>query len=117
MIKSLNVISKINSPRNNHCRDKRTLCYCSDMRKKHEVTVSNRIKENVNQLLIIGSVDFKLMYEIAKDIDAFHKDKFEDIKRKYQSSTNSIMNGNHDQFLRNDEVDDTLNILREDDNN
>ena len=33
-------------------------CVC-DMRKKYEATISARAKENVNQLLVLGTTDFK----------------------------------------------------------
>lgn len=53
-------------------------CVC-DSRKKYETRVSNRMKENVNKILVIGTLDFKMMYELLKDADAFHKEKFDGI--------------------------------------
>lgn len=96
---------------------KRYICACSDIRKKHEVNISNRIKENVNQLLVIGTVDFKLMYEIAKDMDAFHKEKFEELKRKYQSTSNTAINIEKSIFVQDNENDDSVNIFIDNDKN
>lgn len=53
-------------------------CVC-DMRKKYETIVQKRVKENANKLLVIGTVDFKMMYEILKEVDNLHKEKFDEI--------------------------------------
>lgn len=65
-------------------------CAC-DVRKKYESQVSSRVKENVNQLLLIGTTDIRMMYEFLKDADVFHKDKFEELKQKYQSNIKDIV--------------------------
>jgi len=67
-------------------------CVC-DMRKKYETVVNDRVKENVNKILVIGSVDFKLMYEILKEVDQFHREKAKSMMKGSESdsaSTSSI---------------------------
>ena len=44
--------------------------------KKLETQVSNRVKENLNKFTVMAAVDFKLMYEIAKEVDEIHKNAF-----------------------------------------
>jgi len=50
--------------------------------RKWETKVSNRVKENMNKLTVIGAVDFKLMYEIIKEVDEFHKKSMHDMMNK-----------------------------------
>lgn len=51
-------------------------CVC-DLRSKYEAKVNSKVKENLNKILVIGTVDFKMMYEILQDVDALHKEKFD----------------------------------------
>lgn len=55
-------------------------CMC-DLRKKYEAKVQKQAKDNLNKVLVMGSVDFKMMYEILKDVDAIHKEKFDNIMK------------------------------------
>jgi hypothetical protein len=55
-------------------------CVC-DVRKKYEAKVQKQAKDNLNKVLVMGSVDFKMMYEILKDVDAIHKEKFDNIMK------------------------------------
>lgn len=65
---------------------KHQVCVC-DLRKKYETKVVEKVKENFNKLLVIGSVDFKMMYEILKDVDAVHKEKFQSMTKKEDVKT------------------------------
>jgi hypothetical protein len=48
-----------------------------DSRKKYETRIANKVKENVNKLMVMGAVDFKMMYEMLKEADKFHKEKMD----------------------------------------
>ena len=50
--------------------------------KKWETKVSNRVKENLNKATVMGAVDFKLMYEIIKEVDEFHRKSVHDMMNK-----------------------------------
>ena len=85
---------------------RRTVSCMCDMRKKYETVVNDRVKENVNKILVIGSVDFKLMYEILKEVDQFHREKVKSMmKGSDDSSTNSAIVVSED--------DDSENIFLE----
>lgn len=56
-------------------------CVC-DLRKKHEPKVNSLVKENLNKVMAIGSTDFKMLYEIVKDLDEMHKKKVDEITKK-----------------------------------
>lgn len=44
--------------------------------KKVETQLTNRVKENLNKFTVMAAVDFKLMYELAKEVDEIHKNAF-----------------------------------------
>ena len=50
--------------------------------KKWETKVSARVKENLNKATVMGAVDFKLMYEIIKEVDEFHRKSVHDMMNK-----------------------------------
>jgi hypothetical protein len=84
---------------------RRTVSCVCDLRKKYETVVNDRVKENVNKLLVIGSVDFKLMYEILKEVDQFHREK-----------AKSMMKGSDDSAASTSSIDadsDSENIFLE----
>lgn len=61
-------------------RRSHVVCVC-DLRKKYEAKITSKVKENVNKILVMGTVDFKMMYEILKEVDEMHKDKLEAIMK------------------------------------
>lgn len=72
------------------------VCVC-DLRKKYETKVVDKVKDNFNKLLVMGSVDFKMMYEILKDVDAVHKEKFNALTKREEKKEEE------------DKVDETTN--------
>ena len=62
-------------------RAKTVTCVC-DLRKKYESRISAKVKENFNKVLVMGSVDFKMMYEMFKEFDALHKEKMHSMFNK-----------------------------------
>jgi Tfp pilus assembly protein PilW len=50
--------------------------------KKWETKVSARVKENLNKATVMGAVDFKLMYEIIKEVDEFHRKSVQEMMNK-----------------------------------
>jgi hypothetical protein len=56
--------------------------------KKRTVT----LKENVNELLKISQVDMNEIAEFARELDAFHKSKFDDLKANFNDKTKKNCN-------------------------
>lgn len=79
----------INHKQLNRSQRVKTFVSVCDMRKKYETNVNGRIKDNVNQLLVLGTTDFKMMYELLKEVDQFHREKIEELKVKYQGKQNT----------------------------
>lgn len=66
--------------RRNMLSRRQVKCVC-DARKKYETKISNRVKENVNNLIVLGSADFKMMYELLKEADTFHREKMNELMK------------------------------------
>jgi hypothetical protein len=77
-----------------------------DLRKKYETKISNKVKENVNKLMVIGAVDFKMMYEMLKEADKFHKEKMDGFVKNMKMQ---MPDGN----VAEHEADDTSDVFED----
>lgn len=88
-------------------RSRKGLVTMCDAKKKFETKVSSRVKDNLNKLLVIGSTDFKLFYDIAKDLDEMHKEKVNKLFKKKQEESKLEVYEGVDADIDSEEDDDT----------
>lgn len=94
------------------CRSRRACVPVCDSRKKYETKISNKVKENVNKLMVIGAVDFKMMYEMLKEADKFHKEKMDGfVKNMKMQMPDGSRDGTDESESGGDGDDDTSDVF------
>lgn len=97
MIKPISAISTRATSR------RQVVCMC-DARKKYETKIANRVKENMNHLMILGAADFNMMYDLLKEADLFHREKVNDM----MDSMKSMKSMNIDDSTKEDTIDENI---------
>lgn len=64
------------------------------LRKKVEAERAPVLKENLNKLASIASVDVKFLQDLVKELDVKHKEWFDEQKKKNNKKTQSNDNDN-----------------------
>lgn len=79
-----------------------------DSRKKYETKISNKVKDNVNKIMVMGAVDFKMMYELLKEADQFHREKVDSFVKNMKVQVPSEEDGVDTEVVEGVVVDETL---------